>query len=177
MTNGKSLLQGCQLGAVCIAAISLVAGVPVRAQGEKRTVFAPDDFHWRGTLKAGQNLEVINTKVQSGLRLSSSPANGLEFVLTPCGTCRLHRREARTVCWQFLRSAADVLPVSGDHPVTRKHSPAKKRVSGFAPTRPFAPVARHSKPNPLPARSSIVESSVQGKKPQDEQPFCEAERL
>jgi hypothetical protein len=33
--------------------ISLVGSTPARAQGEKRTVFAPDDFHWPGRLMAG----------------------------------------------------------------------------------------------------------------------------
>jgi hypothetical protein len=49
------------LAAAGVAAICLVAGVAARAQGEKRTVFAPDDFRWQGSLKAGQTLEVVNT--------------------------------------------------------------------------------------------------------------------
>jgi putative adhesin len=40
--------------------ISLVGGAPAWAQGEKRSVFRPSDFHWQGNLKAGQTLEVIN---------------------------------------------------------------------------------------------------------------------
>ena len=47
-------------GTVCLATVSLVGSVPARAQGEKRTVFPPDNFHWQGNLKAGQTLEVIN---------------------------------------------------------------------------------------------------------------------
>jgi hypothetical protein len=61
MKMSKSLLRGWLPGAVCLGVISLVAGVPARAQGEKRTVFAPSDFHWQGNLKAGQTLEVVNT--------------------------------------------------------------------------------------------------------------------
>jgi hypothetical protein len=57
----KSLVRGRLPGAIAVAVISLVVGVPARAQGEKRTVFAPDDFHWQGNLKAGQALEVVNT--------------------------------------------------------------------------------------------------------------------
>src|SRR5271170_625267 len=46
---------------MCLAVISLAAGAPAQAQGEKRTVFDPSDFHWQGSLKAGQTLEVLNT--------------------------------------------------------------------------------------------------------------------
>jgi hypothetical protein len=49
------------LAAAGLAVMCLVAGVSARAQGEKRTVFSPDDFHWQGALKAGQTLEVVNT--------------------------------------------------------------------------------------------------------------------
>ena len=61
MRTSKGLVRGWIAAAVCVAVICLVAGVPARAQGEKRTVFAPDDFHWQGNLKAGQTLEVVNT--------------------------------------------------------------------------------------------------------------------
>jgi hypothetical protein len=47
-------------GTLCLAMISLGGPVPTWAQSEKRTVFAPEDFHWQGKLKAGQTLEVIN---------------------------------------------------------------------------------------------------------------------
>jgi len=47
-------------GAFCLSVTSLVGSAPAWAQSEKRTVFAPDDFHWHGNLKAGQALEVIN---------------------------------------------------------------------------------------------------------------------
>jgi hypothetical protein len=49
------------LAAAGLAVMCLVTGVSARAQGEKRTVFSPDDFHWQGALKAGQTLEVVNT--------------------------------------------------------------------------------------------------------------------
>jgi hypothetical protein len=61
MEKSKGLVSGWAPAAVALALICVVAGVPARAQGEKRTVFAPDDFHWQGSLKAGQTLEVINT--------------------------------------------------------------------------------------------------------------------
>jgi hypothetical protein len=61
MKKSKTLLRGWLPGVLCLAVISLVAGTPARAQGEKRTVFDPGDFHWQGNLKAGQTLEVVNT--------------------------------------------------------------------------------------------------------------------
>jgi Putative adhesin len=54
--------------------ISLVLGAPAWAQGEKRTVFAPNDFHWQGNLKAGQALEVINTNGEIDANRASGDA-------------------------------------------------------------------------------------------------------
>lgn len=68
----KFLIRGWLPGAIGVAMISLLAGVPTRAQGEKRTVFAPADFHWQGNLKAGQSLEVVNTNGE----IAASPASG-----------------------------------------------------------------------------------------------------
>jgi len=48
-------------GAFCLWMISMAGVAPAWAQNEKRTVLAPDDFHWQGKLKVGQILEVINT--------------------------------------------------------------------------------------------------------------------
>jgi hypothetical protein len=59
--SALSFVRTCIPAAVCLALISLVAVAPARAQGEKRTVFDPGDFHWQGNLKAGQTLEVLNT--------------------------------------------------------------------------------------------------------------------
>ncbi|MGB9465649.1 MAG: DUF4097 family beta strand repeat-containing protein [Candidatus Acidiferrum sp.] len=70
----KSLLRGCLPGALCVAVISLVAGGPARAQGEKRTVFAPGDFHWQANLKAGQTLEVVNTNGEIAANRASGDA-------------------------------------------------------------------------------------------------------
>jgi len=70
----KSLLRGCLPGALCVAVISLVAGVPARAQGEKRAVFAPGDFHWQGNLKPGQMLEVVNTNGEIAANRASGNA-------------------------------------------------------------------------------------------------------
>lgn len=67
-------------GAVCVLAISLVAGVPARAQGEKRTVFAEGDFHWQGNLKAGQTLEVINTNGEIGASGAAGEAGRVEGI-------------------------------------------------------------------------------------------------
>jgi Putative adhesin len=46
--------------AVILALVALVSGAPARAQNEKRTVFAENDFHWQGNLKTGQTLEIVN---------------------------------------------------------------------------------------------------------------------
>jgi hypothetical protein len=62
MKKGKILLRGClPAAAVCVAMFFLLAGTPAQAQGEKRTVYSPGDFHWQGALKSGQTLEVVNT--------------------------------------------------------------------------------------------------------------------
>ena len=81
MKMSKSLLRGCLPGAVCAAVICLVAGVPARAQGEKRSVFAPEDFHWQGSLKAGQTLEVVNTNGEIAANRASGDAARVEGVL------------------------------------------------------------------------------------------------
>jgi len=60
MTSTKNSALGWITGAICLAMISLVGAGTAWAQSEKRTVFAPDDFHWQGHLQAGQTLEVIN---------------------------------------------------------------------------------------------------------------------
>jgi hypothetical protein len=74
MEKSKGLVRGWAPAAVALALICVVAGVPARAQGEKRTVFAPDDFHWQATLKAGQTLEVINTNGEIGANRASGDA-------------------------------------------------------------------------------------------------------
>jgi hypothetical protein len=74
----KSLVRSGIPWAVGLAVICLVAGVSARAQGEKRTVFAPDDFHWQGNLKAGQTLEVINTNGEIGASRASGDAARVE---------------------------------------------------------------------------------------------------
>jgi hypothetical protein len=74
MNKIKSFVRGWIPGAVCLAVISLVAGAPAQAQGEKRTVFAPDDFHWQGNLKAGQMLEVVNTNGEIAANRASGDA-------------------------------------------------------------------------------------------------------
>jgi len=66
MKKNASLLGAWTLAVVAVAMVALAAGVPARAQGEKRTVFDPGDFHWQGSLKAGQTLEVINTNGEIG---------------------------------------------------------------------------------------------------------------
>jgi hypothetical protein len=74
----KSLVGSRIPWAVGLAVICLVAGVSARAQGEKRTVFSPDDFHWQGNLKAGQTLEVINTNGEIGASRASGDAARVE---------------------------------------------------------------------------------------------------
>jgi hypothetical protein len=69
-------------GTIGLVMISLVGPSPTRAQGEKRSVFAPEDFHWQGHLKAGQTLEVINRNGE----IEASAASGDEARAT--GTSR-----------------------------------------------------------------------------------------
>jgi hypothetical protein len=77
----KSLLRYWIPGALCVAMLALGAGVPARAQGEKRTVFVPTDFHWQGNLKAGQALEVVNTNGEIGASRASGDAARAEAIL------------------------------------------------------------------------------------------------
>lgn len=81
MKMTQSWLRGCLPGAVCAAVILLSAGVPARAQGEKRTVFAPEEFHWQGSLKSGQTLEVINTNGEIEAGRASGDAARVEGIL------------------------------------------------------------------------------------------------
>jgi putative adhesin len=74
MSRINSLVQSWIPGALCLAVILLVAGAPAQAQGEKRTVFDPGDFHWQGNLKAGQTMEVINTNGEIGANRASGDA-------------------------------------------------------------------------------------------------------
>lgn len=74
MTKSKSLVRGWVAAAVGLATICLLAGGSLQAQGEKRTVFDPADFHWQGSLKAGQTLEVVNTNGEIDANRSSGDA-------------------------------------------------------------------------------------------------------
>src|SRR5271163_1303229 len=74
MMKSMGWIRGWLPGAVCLAVISLLCGGPARAQGEKRTVFEPGDFHWQGNLKAGQTLEVVNTNGEIGASRASGDA-------------------------------------------------------------------------------------------------------
>jgi hypothetical protein len=78
MEKIRNFVRGWMPGAVCVALILLLAGVPARAQGEKRTVFAEGDFHWQGNLKAGQTLEVINRNGEIGASKASGDAGRVE---------------------------------------------------------------------------------------------------
>ena len=80
MKKTDNLVRGWIPGAIWVAVILLLAGVPVRAQGEKRMVFAPSDFHWQGNLKAGQTLEVVNTNGEIGANRASGDAARVEGV-------------------------------------------------------------------------------------------------
>jgi putative adhesin len=71
-------------GVFCLLMISLMGSAQTWAQGEKRSVFAPDDFHWQGHLKAGQTLEVINRNGE----IDANAASGDEARAT--GTSRGH---------------------------------------------------------------------------------------
>src|SRR5580704_18045008 len=78
MKKIESLVRGWIPGVVCVAVISLVAGVPAWAQGEKRTVVAEGDFHWQGSLKAGQTLEVVNRNGEIGASSASGDTARVE---------------------------------------------------------------------------------------------------
>ena len=80
MSKIKTFVRGWIPGVVCVALISLAAGVPARAQGEKRTVFAEGDFHWQGNLKAGQTFEVINQNGEIGASKASGDAGRVEGI-------------------------------------------------------------------------------------------------
>ena len=78
MNKIKNFAWGYIPGVVCATLISLLVGVPARAQGEKHTVFAEGDFHWQGSLKAGQTLEVINTNGEIGASKASGDGGRVE---------------------------------------------------------------------------------------------------
>jgi len=59
------------------AALAFGAG-PAAAQGEKRTVFKEDDFHWQANLKAGQVLEVIGRNGEIEAAAASGDAAQVE---------------------------------------------------------------------------------------------------
>jgi hypothetical protein len=80
MRQSNRLLRGWLLSAVGVAAVCLLCGAPARAQGEKRTVFDPSNFHWQGSLKSGQTLEVINTNGEIGANRASGDAARVEGI-------------------------------------------------------------------------------------------------
>lgn len=77
MKKSEGLVRSWIALAVC-AAVCLVAGAPASAQGEKRTVFDPENFHWQGSLKAGQTLEVVNTNGEIGASRASGDGARVE---------------------------------------------------------------------------------------------------
>src|SRR5690348_1007401 len=76
--NIKSLVRSGIASAFCVALLFLLAGVPTRAQGEKRTVFSPDSFDWQGNSKSGQTLEVVNTNGEIDAGRASGDAARVE---------------------------------------------------------------------------------------------------
>jgi hypothetical protein len=60
MNSPKNFRLGWATAAACLLVLSMAGANSARAQGEKRTVFTEQDFHWQGQMKAGQTLEVIN---------------------------------------------------------------------------------------------------------------------
>ena len=74
----RSWIPGAPRLTICLttflAVVPLLAGAPARAESDKRTVFDPGDFHWQGSLKAGQTLEVVNTNGEIGANLASGDA-------------------------------------------------------------------------------------------------------
>jgi hypothetical protein len=63
MSNFRNQLFGTFSGrivaVVTLAVLPLAGSGPGWAQGEKRTVFTENDFHWQANLKPGQTLEII----------------------------------------------------------------------------------------------------------------------
>ena len=51
--------SGSTAAAVTLAVLLLAGSAPASPQGEKRTVFTENDFHWQANLKPGQTLEII----------------------------------------------------------------------------------------------------------------------
>jgi hypothetical protein len=80
MEKIRKFVRGWVPGVICVAVISLGAGAPVRAQGEKRTVFAEGDFHWQANLKAGQTLEVINRNGEIAASKAAGDAGRVEGI-------------------------------------------------------------------------------------------------
>lgn len=78
MKKNKGLVRAWIAAASGLALLFLLAGAPARAQGEKRTVFSPDNFHWQGNVKAGQTLEVINTNGEIDANRASGDAARVE---------------------------------------------------------------------------------------------------
>ncbi|HKV25696.1 MAG TPA: DUF4097 family beta strand repeat-containing protein [Candidatus Acidoferrum sp.] len=76
--KNASLVRSWLAGAVGAAMILLLAGAPAQAQGEKRAVYAPDNFHWQGNLKPGQTFEVVNTNGEIGANAASGEAAQVE---------------------------------------------------------------------------------------------------
>jgi hypothetical protein len=61
LSHAVSRFAGTRLSiSLAFAATLLMANSVANAQGEKRTIFTEDNFHWQGNLKPGQTLEVIN---------------------------------------------------------------------------------------------------------------------
>jgi hypothetical protein len=60
MNSPKNIKLGWATAAACLLVLSLAGACRAKAQGEKRTVFTEQDFHWQGHMRAGQTLEVIN---------------------------------------------------------------------------------------------------------------------
>src|SRR5271168_1104992 len=81
----KSLVRSWLPGTIAAALISLVVGAPAWAQGEKRTVFSPADFHWQESLKPGQTLEVVNTNGEIEASLASGDAASAQGILKGSG--------------------------------------------------------------------------------------------
>ena len=80
MRKSDGSVRGWMQAAAGVGLLCLAAGVPARAQGEKRTVFPPDNFHWQGNLKAGQTLEVINTNGEIGASRASGDVARVEGI-------------------------------------------------------------------------------------------------
>ncbi len=117
MKDRRNSILKWQTGTFCLAMIFLVGPVSAWAQSEKRTVFAPDDFHWQGNLKAGQTLEVINRNGE----IEASSASG--------GEARVENTRRNVLC-RDLNSVVEAATTNGNVEVSTSEWTSARTTNG-----------------------------------------------